>query len=383
MATENGFAKIYSRFTMTTGSKSALVVGSGLTGSTAAWKLASEGWKVRVHESELFVGGHVRTNEFNGLLYEQNAIHVFHTEIEKVFNFISSFTDLIDYKHVILTEVEGKALTWPLQLDELQSLEMWPTIEEEISRLPSEPDDLNFESYAISIMGSTLYKLFVEPYTIKQWARDPKLLSASFAPKRIGLRSDGNKPIFEDKWQGWPKGGWSKLIENILSENPIEIILGRSEKEKNIDWKSYDAVIVTAPLDDFLGEEPLPWRGVRVEHHIYPEQIECFLPAGQVNHPGLDAKYTRRTETKWMSGQRFTHKGSIVTHEFPSSNQKHYPIDDAKGENRKYSNYLKSKLRSEHSNAIVAGRLANYIYINTDQAIMQGLNAAESAIRAT
>jgi len=362
--------------------KRALVIGSGLTGSTAAWKLASEGWNVRIHESELFVGGHVRTNEFNGLLYEQNAIHVFHTEIEKVFNFLKSFTELIDYKHIILTEVEGKTLTWPLQLDELKNLSMWPIIEAEISQLPTVPDNSNFETYSISIMGSTLYKLFIEPYTRKQWGSDPKLLSASFAPKRIGLRFDNSQPIFKDSWQGWPAGGWTKLIEKILSENPIEIVLGRFEKAKNIDWGKYDAVIVTAPLDDFLELEQLPWRGVRVEHHIYPQQIDCFLPAGQVNHPGLDANFTRRTETKWMSGQRNTRIGTVVTYEFPSSNQKHYPIDDANGKNRKYASYLKSKLKEAHPNAFTAGRLANYIYINTDQAIMQGLNAAESAIQA-
>jgi UDP-galactopyranose mutase len=361
--------------------KRALVIGSGLTGSTAAWKLASEGWEVRIHEAELVVGGHVRTSEFNGLLYEQNAIHVFHTENEKVFNFLRSFVDLIDYKHIVLTEIDGKTLTWPLQLNELKSLSMWRDIEDEITQLPPEPDMTNFETYAISIMGGTLYKLFVEPYTVKQWGRDPKLLSASFAPKRIGLRTESNKPIFMDRWQGWPNGGWTNLIDKILSENPIEIVLGRSERATNIDWEKFDAVIVTAPLDDFLELEQLPWRGVRVEHHIYPKQDGCRLESGQVNHPGLDAKYTRRTETKWMSGQRHTHTGTIVTYEFPSSNQKHYPIDDAEGVNRKYANFLKSKLKLQYPNAITAGRLANYVYINTDQAIMQGLNAAESAIK--
>jgi uncharacterized protein YyaL (SSP411 family) len=32
-------------------------------------------------------------------------------------------------------------------------------------------------------------------------------------------------------------------------------------------------------------------------------------------------------------------------------------------------------------NAIIAGRLANYVYINTDQAVMQGINAAKSAMK--
>lgn len=37
--------------------KKALVIGSGLAGSSAAWKLASEGWRVQIHEADLQVGG--------------------------------------------------------------------------------------------------------------------------------------------------------------------------------------------------------------------------------------------------------------------------------------------------------------------------------------
>jgi UDP-galactopyranose mutase len=361
--------------------KKALVIGSGLAGSSAAWKLASEGWRVEIHEADLQVGGHVRTSEFNGLLYEQNGIHVFHTNIEEVYEFLIRFVSLIDYKHIIITEVEETAVTWPLQLEELAQLSAWKVIEGEIANLPADPDFNNFETYAVSIMGSTLYQLFIYPYTKKHWGVEPRLLSSSFAPKRIDLRSDGVKPIFKDKWQGWPNGGWTRVIEAMLTEFPIKLVLGRKESSASVAWEDYDAVIVTAPLDEFLGLKQLPWRGVKVEHHFLP-QTNLFLQAGQVNHPGLDEPYTRRTETKWMSGQSDV-PGTMVTYEFPTDQLKHYPIDDADGNNRTYANQLKLKLKSMHPNAIVAGRLANYVYINTDQAMMQGLNAADQAIKLT
>lgn len=361
--------------------KSCLIVGSGLTGSTAAWKLAESGWKVTIYEAELLVGGHVRTAEFGGLLYEQNGIHVFHTENEKAMQHISRFTELIPYEHRVLTEILLGTFSWPIQLEELEKLPNWKTIEREITNLPSNPIDTNFETYAISLMGKTLYQMFVEPYTRKQWGEDPKNLSASFAPKRIDFRRDGNKKLFKDKYQGWPRGGWTNLIEKMLLENPIEIILGRCVTEDSITWSDFDAVIVTAPLDQFLNEEQLPWRGVKVEHHFFPKARRFKLQAGQVNHPGMDEKYTRRTETKWMSGQSETHLGTFVTYEFPVSNLRHYPVDDKNGENKKRANSLKQQLKFKHSNAIVAGRLANYVYINTDQAIIQGLNAANRALR--
>ena len=361
--------------------KKALIIGSGLAGSSAAWKLASEGWRVEVHEASLDVGGHVRTSNFNGLLYEQNGIHVFHTNIEQVFSFLSQFVKLIDYKHIVLTEVEGTAITWPLQLDELKGLSAWTTIEKELVHIPNQPDFSNFETYAISIMGPTLYELFIYPYTKKHWGVEPRLLSSSFAPKRIDLRNDGNRALFKDLWQGWPDGGWTRVIEKMLTQFPIPLILGRKDSSQTLDWDKYDAVIVTAPLDEFLGAEPLPWRGVRVEHHFIPG-IDFSLQAGQVNHPGLDKSFTRRTETKWMSGQTKI-SGTMVTYEFPNDELKHYPIDDVDGRNRTQANKLKSILRERYPNAVVAGRLANYVYINTDQAIMQGINAADQAMKLT
>lgn len=360
--------------------KEALIIGSGLTGSTAAWKLAKEGWRVNVYESALYVGGHVRTIDFAGLEYEQNGIHVFHTSVKEIYELLTSFVDLVQYEHLILTEINEGILTWPLQLEEIKDLSVWKEIELELQNLPPAPDSENFESYAISIMGRTLYQLFIQPYTEKQWGVKPIELSSSFAPKRIALREGGKRTIFGDEWQGWPKGGWTKVIEGLLTERPIEIILGRTAFENTINWDQFQAVIVTAPLDDFLGEPQLPWRGVRVEHHIYPKHTGMFLPAGQVNHPGLDQSYTRRTETKWMSGQN-RKLGTVVTHEYPTSDLKHYPVDDSTGENRRRANNLKQILKERHKNAFVAGRLANYVYIDTDQAMMQGLRVAEKALK--
>ena len=64
-----------------------------------------------------------------------------------------------------------------------------------------------------------LYELFIEGYTIKQWGMDPSELSSDFAPKRIDLRTDGNKNLFKDKWEYFHPEGSGAIIENILSKN--------------------------------------------------------------------------------------------------------------------------------------------------------------------
>lgn len=359
--------------------KKCLIVGSGLTGSTCAYILAKNGWEVEIHDKEYRVGGHVKTASINGLLYEENAIHVNHTDSDDVIKLINEVADWIKYEHVVKTEIDGQLFLWPPHVDEIKSKMNWEKISNELNNLPESPDKSNFETYAISIMGETLYSKFIYPYTVKQWGTEPSNLSSTFAPKRIDLRTDGHKGMFYDKWQAFPSGGWTKFIDLLLTTYPINIWLGKEHTEKTILWENYDAVIVTAALDDFMEKDQLPWRGVRVEHNYIPNIDGTYLPAAQVNYPGLDKEYTRRTETKWKSGQ-LDMAGTVVTYEFPGSNDKHYPVYDADGINKNKANMLKNELKSMHSNAIIAGRLANYIYINTDQAIMQGINAAREAM---
>lgn len=359
--------------------KKAFIVGSGLAGSSAAYLLAKSGWDVSVYEKEYRVGGHVKTATIGGVMYEEYAIHVNHTDSQDVINLITEIGDWHEYRHIVKTVIDGVPLSWPPQIDELKQTSYWPQIEQELSELPPSPDNTNFETYAISIMGSTLYKLFIEEYTLKQWGTDPKNLSASFAPKRIDLRNDGNLELFKDSWQAWPTNGWSSIIDKMLTKYPVKIVMGKNIKYSDIDWNAYDAVILTCPLDEFLDMEELPWRGVRVEHEFIPEVAGVKLPAAQVNNPSISVAYTRQTETKWKSGQNNNILGTVVTTEFPGAPFKHYPVDDANGKNRQYANLLKKKISDKHKNVIFAGRLANYVYINTDQAILQGINAARKA----
>lgn len=361
--------------------KKALVIGSGLTGSTCAFILAKNGWNVTVCEKEYRVGGHVKTASIGGVMYEEYAIHVNHTDNDEVIELIQEVAEWHDYIHIVKTFVDGKLMSWPPQISELKNTRFWNDIELELNNLPKEIDKTNFETYAISIMGNTLYQLFIYPYTKKQWGTDPKNLSSSFAPKRIDLRYDDDTRMFKDKWQAFPSNGWSSVIDSMLTKYSINIWMGKEMNEKNIEWDNFDAVVVTAPLDEFLNEDSLQWRGVRVEHQYIPNKDGLMLPAAQVNYPGLEFDYTRKTETKWKSGQNNKVTGTVVTYEYPNAPFKHYPVDDSEGNNKKRSQYLKTKLLEMHSNAIIAGRLANYVYINTDQAVMQGINAAKSAMK--
>jgi UDP-galactopyranose mutase len=68
--------------------------------------------------------------------------------------------------------------------------------------------------------------------------------------------------------------------------------------------------------------------------------------------------------------------GSVTGREYPGAPARHYPVDDVAGENRARHRELAGQVRKQVPAAVLAGRLANYVYIDIDQAIMQGLNAA-------
>jgi UDP-galactopyranose mutase len=72
---------------------------------------------------------------------------------------------------------------------------------------------------------------------------------------------------------------------------------------------------------------------------------------------------------------------TVLSVETPGAAAKHYPVYDADGVNRERAKNLQSELERLVPTAVVAGRLARYVYIDMDQAIIQGLNAARKIIR--
>ena len=352
------------------------IVGSGLAGATAAAALKEAGAEVRVIEQKPVWGGQLRTEEANGVLYEPHGAHILHTSDHQVWKFVTERVEMLPYRHRVMTEVGDRLLSWPPQVSELEQLPQWPGIRRELEQRPDRARTTNFETWCEDIMGVTLYSLFIRPYTIKQWGTDPKHLAAQWAPKRIELRDDGYRDLFRDTHQGWPRGGYLKLIDALLGDVQVELGAGVSAESFDEHVRGADAVVLTAPLDVFFGNAlgELPWRGVRLENHFIP-RVDHLLPCGVVNHPGLDQAYTRRIETKWMSGQ--TVKGTVVSYEYPGAPERHYPVDDVEGRNRRLAHDYRALVAKELGPHVhLAGRLATYTYIDMDQAVRQGLNAA-------
>jgi UDP-galactopyranose mutase len=366
----------------TSQSRPVRIVGAGLAGATVAHELHKAGRSVEVVEAAVDWGGQLRTAAAAGILYEPTGAHIFHTRDEEVWRLVNALVPMLPYRHRVRTEVFGRVLSWPPQLAELRELPQWPDIERELAARPDQPTGEDLETWCIQLMGETLYREFIEGYTRKQWGCDPRELAAVWAPRRIELREDGYRDLFRDPYQGWPEGGYRRLVDGLLRGVPVT--LGTPVTIADWDELSRDAaaVVLTCALDEFFAEAlgALPWRGVRLVHRWFPDR-EHVLPGGVLNTPGLGVAHTRAIETKWMSGQRGP--GTVVSYEYPNAPERHYPVDDVQGANRDlHRKYERLLAQVPGPPRVTAGRLATYTYIDMDQAMRQGINVARRLLTA-
>lgn len=84
-----------------------LIVGSGFTGATLAERLASLGKKVLLVERRDHIGGNAYDEmDPHGVLVHRYGPHIFHTNSQKVFDYLSRFTEWRPYYHRVRAVVE-------------------------------------------------------------------------------------------------------------------------------------------------------------------------------------------------------------------------------------------------------------------------------------
>ena len=167
-----------------------VIVGSGLTGSTIARVLAeSFNKKVLLIEKRNEIGGNVY-DEYNnkGILVQKYGVHVFHTDNEKVFNFLSRFTEWNDYCITCLAHIQGKKTDVPFNfrcIDTFYSQKDAETLKKDllesfpgVDRVPV-IELINSNKNNISSYGRFLFENDYRPYTSKQWGRKPEDIDIS------------------------------------------------------------------------------------------------------------------------------------------------------------------------------------------------------------
>lgn len=350
-----------------------LIVGAGFAGSVLAERLAKVGKKILLVDRRNHIGGNAY-DEYNsdGILIHKYGPHIFHTNCDRIFKYLSQFTEWRFYEHKVLANVDNMLVPIPINrttVNKLYQLNL-QTDEEVEAFFASKAEKRELvrtsEDVVVNRVGRELYEKFFRNYTRKQWGLDPSELDASVT-SRVPTRSNEDDRYFTDKYQYMPLMGYTKLFEKMLSHPNIKIMLNADYREV-MDQVSYSEVIFTGPVDEFFNYRygKLPYRSLQFEHKTFDQ--EQVLPVAVVNYPN-EKDYTRVTEFKHLSGQ--THNKSSVVYEYPtSSGDPYYPIPKPECTEL----YNKYKALADNTPGVhFVGRLATYKYYNMDQVVGQAL----------
>jgi UDP-galactopyranose mutase len=350
-----------------------LIVGAGFAGSCLAERLASQrGDKVLLVDKRPHIAGNAYDRyDTAGLLIHQYGPHIFHTNSEQVFNYLSLFTQWRPYEHRVLAEVDKMLLPIPINLDTINRLYGLDLSSEEVEdwlKARAEPvaNIKTSEDLVVNRVGRELYEKFFRGYTRKQWGVDPSDLDKSVTA-RVPTRINRDDRYFEDKFQCMPAGGYTRMFERMLDHPKIKIMLQTNFNEIE-DKIRYRRLIYTGPIDEYFHFRygKLPYRSLRFQHLTLDE--EWHQPVAVINYP-MEHDYTRVTEYKHLTGQ--ISPRTSLTYEYPSEvGDPYYPVP--RPENAElYKKY--DALARADKNVRFVGRLATYRYYNMDQVVGQAL----------
>lgn len=352
-----------------------LIVGAGFAGSVLAERLASElNCKVLLVDKRPHIGGNAHDcYDDHGVLVHPYGPHIFHTNAQDIFEYLSRFTQWRPYQHRVLASVDGQRVPLPINLDtinqlyglRLTSFEMETWLE---SVAEKKAEISNSEDVIVNKVGRELYNKFFRGYTRKQWGLDPSELDASVTA-RVPTRTNRDDRYFTDTYQAMPLHGYTRMFENMLAHPNIKIMLNTDYREvvKLVPWRH---MVYSGPIDAFFDFKygKLPYRSIRFEHRTLGQ--DEFQPVGTVNYPN-DYGYTRISEFKHITGQR--HAQTSIVYEYPcAEGDPYYPVPRADNA----ALYRRYEADADLlDNVTFVGRLATYKYYNMDQVVGQSLAA--------
>jgi UDP-galactopyranose mutase len=360
-----------------------LVAGAGFAGAVTARELADAGHDVLVVERRDHVAGNAHDHlDAHGVLVHAYGPHIFHTNSEKVWNFLSRFTAWRAYEHRVLAVPDarsGAAFPMPINrttINRLYGLDLDEAgIAAFLERVREPRDPLRTsEDVVLNSVGRDLAERFFRGYTKKQWGLDLAQLAAGVAA-RIPTRSGDDDRYFTDRFQAMPAAGYTKMFERML-DHPNILVRTGIEYRNIVASCDCRRTVFTGPIDEYFDHRfgRLPYRSIRFEHEHLSSRAQ-FQPVGTVNYPN-DHDYTRITEFKHLTGQE--HPGTSIVREFPcAEGAPYYPIPTAANE-ALFKRY--QALAEAESDVFFIGRLAQYRYYNMDQVAAAALALAHRLV---
>ena len=369
-----------------------VVVGSGFFGATIAEQCASElDLRVCVLERRPHIGGNAWSDvdPATGIEIHSYGSHLFHTNSERIWQYINRFSGFSNYRHRVIVRHRNKFFTMPMNLGTLSSLfgrflspdEARAVIAQEVAA-SGITAPANLEEKAISLVGQTMYEAFIKNYTAKQWQVDPRELPADIIT-RLPVRLTFDDYYFNDRFQGLPLDGYAEIFRRMLGNGRIEVLTGADYFNLRTMIPESTPVVYTGPIDRYFDYRAgsLGWRTLRFEREVLP--VGDYQGASVVNYPDTDVAFTRIHEFRHLHPERrYQTERTIIFREFSQTagrfDEPYYPINTAADK----TNYGIYRQMAEGEPAVIfGGRLGTYRYLDMHQAIGAALQVFDTRIR--
>ncbi len=357
-----------------------LIVGAGLFGAVFANEATKAGKKCLVIDKRNHIGGNVYTENIDGINVHRYGAHIFHTSDKKIWDYVNELSEFNNYINSPIAIYEDELYNMPFNMNTFSKLWKIKTPSEAKKIIEEQRDKYgvdkptNLEEQALSLVGKDIYDKLIKGYTMKQWGRECSELP-TFIIKRLPLRFTYNNNYFNDKYQGIPVGGYTKIIDKLLEGSDVKINCNYFDKKEEYN-KMAKKVVYTGMIDEFynfkLGN--LEYRTVKFENEKL--DVENYQGNAVVNYTSKDVPYTRIIEHKHFEfGQQdFTIISKEYSVEWQPGMEPYYPVNN--GDNNELFEKYK-KLADNEEKVIFGGRLGNYKYYDMDKVIEAALELAE------
>ncbi len=373
-----------------------VIVGSGFSGSVLAERIASQlDRKVLVIEKRRHIGGNCFDfRDENGILVHKYGPHLFHTNNEKVWEYLSRFTKWHYYQHRVLALIDGQKVPIPFNfnsMDRLFTSELASRLQGKLLRLFGLNTKIpilelkKVDDPDIQFLANYVYEKVFLNYTLKQWGLKPEEIDP-LVTARVPLFIGRDDRYFNDKYQAVPKEGYTKLIENMLNHPNIKLMLNTDFKEigRLEEGKIYlfgkefhGKLIYTGAIDELFDYKfgILKYRSLWFDFQTI--DAEFYQEVACVNYPN-DYDYTRITEYKHI--HPVASAKTKIAIEYPEAfecgkNERYYPMftEESMKQYGEYAEYARN-----FNNLILVGRLAEYKYYDMNSAVSRALEVFET-----
>ncbi|MGN0360317.1 MAG: UDP-galactopyranose mutase [Hominisplanchenecus sp.] len=361
-----------------------LVVGAGLYGAVFAHEAKKAGKTCLVIDKRDHIAGNVYCENVDGIHVHRYGAHIFHTSNKEVWDYINQFAEFNNYVNSPMAIYKDEIYNLPFNMNTFSKMwgvktpaEAKAKIDEQRAELHIE-EPKNLEEQALSLAGRDVYEKLIKEYTEKQWGRPCTELPA-FIIRRLPFRFMYDNNYFNDRYQGIPMGGYTRIVEKMLDGIEVRLNTDYFELIKECE-KPADKILFTGMIDEFYGYQlgTLQYRTVRFETERL--EMENYQGNAVVNYTSKEVPYTRIIEHKHFEfgKQPFTIISKEYSSEWKPGIEPYYPINDEKN-NSLFARYR--ELADQEEKVIFGGRLGNYKYYDMDKTIEAALALVKKELK--